>query len=196
MQYSDVDVSRKKFGDEVSTFLRAQSDWRERGVFLVYNEFPKLEFVFSCPQLKPPSIAFAVLLDFTNYDIEPPSVVFIDPFTRNSLLRKDIAVNFFQLNLPKDNPMLVPGMMIQPQDLLQGLPDDVPFFCIRGVREYHNHPTHTGDSWFLYRTRGEGRLSYLLDQLYNYSIAQISKHKVTLQPVLNFEYNIVLRQNE
>jgi hypothetical protein len=25
------------------------------------------------------------------------------------------------------------------------------FFCMRGVREYHEHPEHTGDQWLLYR---------------------------------------------
>jgi hypothetical protein len=26
-----------------------------------------------------------------------------------------------------------------------------PFLCLRGIREYHEHPQHSGDDWFLYR---------------------------------------------
>ena len=26
-----------------------------------------------------------------------------------------------------------------------------PFLCLRGFREYHEHPQHSGDEWLLYR---------------------------------------------
>jgi len=26
-----------------------------------------------------------------------------------------------------------------------------PFLCVRGIREYHEHPQHSGDEWLLYR---------------------------------------------
>jgi hypothetical protein len=26
-----------------------------------------------------------------------------------------------------------------------------PFLCVKGIREYHEHPQHDGDSWCLYR---------------------------------------------
>jgi hypothetical protein len=26
-----------------------------------------------------------------------------------------------------------------------------PFLCLRGIREYHEHPQHSGDEWLLYR---------------------------------------------
>jgi len=60
----------------------------------------------------------------------------------------------------------------------------IPFFCIRGIREYHNHPYHTGDAWLLYRGTGIGNLNYILDQLYNHSIALINGHNVTLTPAI------------
>jgi hypothetical protein len=28
-----------------------------------------------------------------------------------------------------------------------------PFVCMAGVREYHNHPSHVGDSWDNYKSR-------------------------------------------
>jgi hypothetical protein len=35
---------------------------------------------------------------------------------------------------------------------------EAPFLCIAGVREYHDHPGHSGDSWDLHRTTGAGRV--------------------------------------
>jgi hypothetical protein len=129
---------------------------------------------------------FCVEIDFTNFDVEPLSVRFIEPFTGEYLTRQQIGINFWQLNLP---PNFQPGMPIAPLDLLQGRPQDIPFMCIRGVREYHQHPAHTGDSWLLYRTTGVGSLGYILDQLYNYSIEQLQSYGVDLQ--VNIKYNQV-----
>ena len=28
-----------------------------------------------------------------------------------------------------------------------------PFLCLRGIREYHDHPQHTGDEWLLYKDK-------------------------------------------
>src|SRR5690606_10277866 len=64
-----------------------------------------------------------------------------------------------------------------PQELLQAHQDRVPFFCIPGVREYHEHPFHNGDSWLLYRKRGgEGSLCFLLDNLQLYGTSSLTSY--------------------
>ena len=177
LQYMEPEVSQIKFREEIGDFHKIRNDWREKGVFLIHEDYPIVEFMFTTPKLNPPAIAFAVRIDFTNYDIEPPSLKFICPFTKRMLNRQEILLKFFQIKIPDNvNPNVPIQNQIQHQDLLQG--NENPFFCIPGVKEYHDHPAHSGDSWLLYRTKGEGRLGFILDQLYNHSITLISSYQV------------------
>lgn len=41
-----------------------------------------------------------------------------------------------------------------------------PFLCLPGIREYHTHPSHLGDSWEGYRLRGTYRLRGIVDRVY------------------------------
>ena len=50
----------------------------------------------------------------------------------------------------------------------------MPFLCLVGVREYHDHPAHTGDAWWLHRKTGAGSLSHLLNVFHSYAIAPIT----------------------
>lgn len=185
IQYSSPAVSLSKFKKEVDGFRLIQEDWRAKGVFMINESFPVAEFIFVAAKIRPASVVFAVHIDFTNYDAEPPSIKFIDPFTRTVLKRRDIPINFWQFKMPNILNNHVPAeLQIQKQDLLQGGPDVIPFFCVPGVKEYHDHPYHTGDSWLLYRNTGIGNLNNLLDQLYNHSIVLINGHNVTLTPAI------------
>jgi hypothetical protein len=186
VQFTDIEVTKRKFKKELENFLRLENDWRLKGVFLIKDSFPLLEFLFTAPKLTPPSVVYCIRIDFCNYDIEAPSIRFIHPYTGAELTRQEININFWQMNLPANYQS---GMPVVPLDLLQGRPQDIPFICIRGVREYHNHPAHTGDSWLMYRGRGEGTLGYILDQLYNFSIEQLQSYGVDLQ--VNIKYNQV-----
>lgn len=174
VQYVEPEVTQIKYKKELSKFLEISSIWREKGVFLIYESFPVVEFMFTTPKLRPSAIAFSVRIDFTNYDIEPPSLKFICPFTGKILTRQEIPVQFLQVKFPEKMNDNIP-IQIQQQDLLQASsPNEIPFFCIPGIKEYHNHPAHTGDSWLLYRKNGEGGLGFILDQLYDHSIAGIA----------------------
>jgi len=161
LQITDPNVTKIKFDTEVSKFKTVELKYQAKGIICSKITFPNIYFIFAIPKLTPPIIAYSVRINFTNFDFEPPSVVFINPFTEELVKREEVPILFLQLikNLPF------------PVDLLQGAGNIQPFFCIPGVREYHNHSAHSGDSWFLYRTRGEGSLLFLLDQLYNNSIA-------------------------
>jgi hypothetical protein len=135
--------------------------------------------------VRPAVVAFAVSIDFTNYDIDPPSVQFIDLCSSKPLTTKEISVKFFQVvqtNPPIPNFPFVANAI---NPILVGEPDEFPFLCIPGVREYHNHPSHTGNPWLLYRTKGEGTLAFLIDQLYNHSIPFIRGFGVNMTVILN-----------
>ena len=115
-------------------------------------------------------------INYTNYDIEPLSVSFIDPFTGDLLQANQVLTNF-----SKKNGIDINGILIR-QPLLQfETPEGIPFLCVPGIREYHNHPFHTGDSWLLHRkSGGEGSLGYLIDKLYDYGISAISSFNIPI----------------
>lgn len=181
LQYMEPEVSLIKFKEEMDDFHKISNDWRIKGVFLIHKNYPIVEFIFTTPKLRPSAIAFCVQIDFTNYDIEPPSLKFICPFTKKVLTRREVPLQFIQINMPDKVDQNIQNN-IQGQDLLQG--DEVPFLCISGIKEYHDHPAHTGDSWLLHRTKGEGSLGFILDQLYYHSTARVVSYN------LGFLYNI------
>ena len=41
-----------------------------------------------------------------------------------------------------------------------------PFLCLPGIREYHSHSSHIGDTWDGYRLRGTYRLRDILERVY------------------------------
>jgi hypothetical protein len=71
---------------------------------------------------------------------------------------------------------------IQLSSLVQSnRPDDYPFVCLPGVREYHDNPAHTGDSWLLHRNSGEGSLAFILEKIWAYGVEPLSMYQVQLQ---------------
>ena len=187
LQYVEPEVSLIKFKEEIGNFHNISDDWREKGVFLIHEDYPIVEFMFTTPKLRPSAIAFCVQIDFTNYDVEPPSLKFICPFTKKILKIHEISTQFPQFNMPdKIDPSIPIQNQIKPQPLLQSHQNEAPFFCIAGIKEYHDHPAHTGDSWLLHRKKGEGSLGYILDQLYNYSTAIIVSYQFNIE----FTYKI------
>ena len=67
-------------------------------------------------------------------------------------------------------------------------PDEIPFLCLAGVREYHDHPAHSGDVWELHRRGGAGRLVRLLEIVDRYGLSPIAGLNVQLVPQVSFNY--------
>lgn len=169
-QYIDPEVTKLKFDKELDLFNASKVSQRKRGIILLDATFPNVYLAFSVVALKPVPIIFAVKINFENYDLEPPSVVFIDPFTFEA---QDKTIPFLR-KIP-NSP--------QPQNLVQKNKGKLPFFCIPGVREYHSHPAHTGDSWLLHRkVGGEGSLGFIIENLYNYGVVSIKNYQT---PIIN-----------
>lgn len=190
LQTVDPEVSRAKFEREVSAFRTLDSEYRQRGWLLLEAEFPRVLVAMAARQLKPPAVVCAVLLDYTDYDARPPSVRLVDPFTRApyradelpTILKRAVEQ---QASLPP-GIALPPGMqgrLVAEQPLMQWHePDEVPFLCLPGVREYHDHPGHSGDPWELHRHTGAGRLVRILEVVDTYGLRPISGYNVTLVP--------------
>ena len=181
----DPAVARAKFARELSDYRRQEDEYIRRGWWMVRAEYPEVFVVFGTPHLKPPSAIFGVLLDFTNYDFWPPSVKLVNPFTKEPFLWKELpAPARLHRSVPVQVPIPAPleamgvpaGQVInQVQTLMQSHgPDLVPFLCLAGVREYHQHPGHTGDHWLQYRRSGRGTLADILNTIYKYGVEPVT----------------------
>ena len=193
-QFVDPRVSRKKFDREIAEYRQIELDYRRQGWLLIRAEYPSVLVVLAAPQLRPPAIVTGVAFDYTNYDARPPSVRLVDPFTAEPYKAKDLPTHL-KRSVESGSP-LNPGLQLPPgaqarlviqqliqQPLMQWYgPDDIPFLCIAGVREYHDHPGHSGDAWELHRHYGAGRLVRLLGTITKYGVQPISDYQIVVQP--------------
>ena len=193
-QFVDPAVSRAKFDQEVAEFRHFASDYRQRGWFLTEADFPLITVLLATPGLQPPALVTGARFDYTNYDARPPSVRLVNPFTGVPFTAEQLptALNRALPVQPLQLPGLPEGGNIQmrgAQPLMQAAsPADVPFLCIAGVREYHDHPGHSGDAWELHRASGAGRLVRLLEIIHRYGVAPIRGYGVNLVPQVGFDF--------
>ena len=106
--------------------------------------------ILASNKTSPPAIVTAVHFDYTNYDAEPPSVRLVDPFSGRLLLNKELPIRLPRMIPGPEMFAPVPGapkvQLNAAQDLMGAhSPEDLPFLCIAGVKEYHDHPGHSGD---------------------------------------------------
>lgn len=178
--FVDPGVSKSKFDSEVEAWRKRAAEHGRRGLLLLDADFPKAFAVFALPSLRPAHLLFGVELDFQNYDIWPPSVRFADPLTRESWpdgMQTPIPVSIGAAIAPlfvrfRPDPANPGAFSIEPAVICQRNTGPA-FLCMRGVREYHNHPAHSGDSWLQYRGTGLGSLFYILDKLHEFSIGHL-----------------------
>lgn len=192
-QFVDPAVSRAKFDQEIAEFRHLEAEYRRRGWFLIDADFPHVLVLLGAPSVSPPAIVCGAAFDYSNYDAQPPSVRLVNPFTAEPYVAEKLPT---QLNraLPAQAVQL-PGLpqgnieMRAAQPLMQAASGgDIPFLCIAGVREYHDHPGHSGDSWELHRPSGAGRLSRLLEIIHRYGVEPIRGYGVNLVPQVGFDY--------
>jgi len=184
VQVVDPVVSQEKFDAELAAYRLLARKHQERGWWLLEAEFPQILVALLTSRLAPPAVVCGVLFDFTNYDLEPPSVRLVDPFTRRPYLNKELPTALLRQQVVQA-PGMPQGIQVQQvTPLMQAHgPDEIPFLCIAGVREYHEHPAHTGDSWLSHRGRGEGTLYSILSAIYQYGVQPIADYSVGLRVV-------------
>jgi hypothetical protein len=85
--------------------------------------------------------AFRARFDLSDFDLRAPSLEFRDAWTNTPL---NFGTMFRALEYEKQRQAHVVLLDDHPST-------HKPFLCIRGVREYHEHPQHSGDEWLLYR---------------------------------------------
>ncbi|MDY7229894.1 putative metal-binding protein [Hyalangium rubrum] len=85
--------------------------------------------------------AFGVRVLMDDYDQRAPSVTFRDPWTWELLSFDEMLRAILVDEKGNTRPVLVEAHPVTKQ----------PFLCLRGTREYHEHPQHSGDDWVLLR---------------------------------------------
>jgi hypothetical protein len=171
----DPDVSRRKVQREVD-FWKANSRHQERGWLLLnYDEIvPSMEIAFlakiatNAGSAFLPVIVCAIRLTYENYDLWPPSLTFIDMFSR---LPSKPHVRAFLSTPEGPRDVLIDGHPLTNQ----------PFLCLPGIREYHSHPQHTGDDWLLHRSAREGSVSTICDRIWRLMARNVLGLGVSIQ---------------
>lgn len=184
LQAVEPTISKAKFDLEVAQLLQASAHQAKRGILILGHEFPNVTLSFFCLKMRPAPLIFSVEINFINYDLEPPSVKFIDIFTGSPIKANQLIHQF-----PRKIGQVDMHLNLQPLIVAQA--DGIPFFCIPGVREYHKHPAHTGDNWLLHRgIGGEGTLGFIVEKLYQYGISAINGYQLQVtNPTLTVTFD-------
>lgn len=192
-QFVEPAVSRTKFDSELADFHALEDEYRQRGWFLLEAAFPRVVVLLASPRVAPPAVICAVAFDYSNYDAVPPSVKLVDPFSFEAYQAKDLPTTLNKSSPAQTVPLPGGGpgnlQLMGAQPLMQShSPEDVPFLCLAGVREYHDHPGHSGDVWELHRAAGAGRLIRLLEIIDRYGVEPIKGYSVNLVPQVGLQF--------
>lgn len=165
----DPAVSRQKFAREVET-ARALEYLHKQGIWILRSEYPIVFVAIVSQRNMPlvPGVLCAVHIDFTDYDVRPPSVRFVDPFSELPVAAHELKWGFPKAtNVVRD---AVSGEIVSAEFVpyVQSFDQNRPFLCVPGVREYHECSGHSGDSWFLHRGAKGCLLVHLLTMLQRY----------------------------
>ena len=189
-QFADPAVSRRKFNREIQEFCSQADEYRRRGWYLAHTRFPHALVILATAKTQPITILFGVSLDYSNYDAVPPSVRLVHPLTCEPYKLSELPTPLLRRLPERDSPGVAP-MELRVQPLLQAhSPDAIPFLCIAGVREYHDHPAHSGDHWELHRTSGAGRLIRLVEIISKYGLETIVGFGVQMVPRVQFNFGV------
>lgn len=187
MNVVDPEVTKLKLDREIELWHDSADVYRRRGWVILGRRDNEVDVAFLArltlgPQ-QVPLVVTCVRFDFTNYDVWAPAVEFIDPYTGDY------------------TPPLVPAVIETehgPRNLLIGNHPDTgrPFFCVPGVRQYHTHPQHSGDSWLLHRADREGALVTLCDRIWRAMVLNfvgLQMRLTTLPPAAGQPVELELR---
>jgi hypothetical protein len=193
----DPRVAREKYDRELARLCEQRCTLESRGIFLLGSSaYPLVDLFFAprhqlrvavpasqtgsglvLPQntfmaAEVPGLSarsFKARFDLADFDLRAPSVDFRDPWT-DEILRYETM--FRALEFEKDRKAHVVLLPDHPHT-------HKPFLCLRGIREYHEHPQHSGDDWLLYR--GSMNLFSIVMSLWRVSIDLIHAH-LAVQP--------------
>ena len=191
---TDPEVTLNKFQQELDLW-KLNSEHERRGWILLKADesLPSLEVAFlagisTSVGIRPlPIVVCAIRLTYENYDLWPPSLTFIDAFTRQPSVPHVRAF----VSTPEG-----------PRDvLINGHPTtNLPFLCLPGIREYHRHPQHSGDDWLLHRSSKEGSIYNICERIWRLMVKNIVGLNLIVQALpimpLQAQVNIQVTQGD
>jgi hypothetical protein len=184
-----LEVSRAKLADELAAWAKNAEVYRRRGWLLLHQADLEVHVGFvaqvAIGDLQAPIITAAIKLRYDNYDLWPPSLTFIDPLNAQP---KVPTVSAVERNEAGEVRNVLLGHPITQQ----------PFLCLPGLREYHEHPQHSGDDWLLHRNAGEGRLAVVCDRVWRRMVRNVLGLQVQLLslPGVGTQLQIALAQGD
>jgi hypothetical protein len=184
---TDPQVSRAKFTHEIALFQDQKEQYAKKGIWMLSVEYPDVLVAFATPKSQQVFVPFAALVNFTDYDARPLAVTLVHPCTRKALKLSEVLPqeipNCQSQTPPRIARFRIVGNQLVPDSILQGYDNDdpKPFLCMPGVRSYHEHPAHTGDSWWLHKNLGEGSLHNILHTLWKYGASNITGQNLALR---------------
>jgi hypothetical protein len=170
-------VSRSKLQSELDAWRRNEADHRRRGLVLLRADLDALVVEVAFLTLIPmgatqiPIVMPAIRLNYENYDLWPPALTFIDIFSGQAC------------KAPLEEA-LMPGPDGQARNVLMTNTSGKQFLCLRGTREYHEHPDHNGDLWTLYREERRGAIAVICERVLETMTGQVAGVAMQLQPGL------------
>jgi hypothetical protein len=177
----DPEISRRKLDRELAAWAVQAETYRQRGYFIVGRDDLTVDvgFMARLPIGAPSLAAMAVCarLDFGDYDMRPPSVVFIDFFTGTPIAPHVGAFDFRSTQRAPNG--LPPNLLIGEHPKTK-----LAFLCHVGVREYHEHHEHDGDDWLLYRDEPFGTLDAICDLIWSTMTRNIVGLQVNVQQLV------------
>ncbi|HLY61026.1 MAG TPA: putative metal-binding protein [Terriglobia bacterium] len=199
----DPAITRLKYDRELDQLASQRQLLESRGIFiLTSSRYPEIDFLLVPKHplrvivpviqqggiLLPPGTgrieevlnlsarAFRARFDLTDYDLRAPSLTFLDPWT-DAVLKYEAMFRAFEYEKERKVHLV----------LLDAHPDTrKPFLCLRGVREYHEHPQHSGDEWFLYR--GSVNVFSILLSLWRASLDLVHAHLMILSDRIQVQW--------
>lgn len=182
-------VSQAKLDAELADWRANEDVYRRRGWLLLRAEALQVNVGFvarvAVGDMQLPVVTATIELSYDNYDLWPPSLTFIDPLTGVRASPPVAALERI------DNGEV--------RNVLLGHPiTRQPFLCLPGLREYHEHPQHSGDDWLLHRNSGEGRLAVVCDRVWRRMARNVLGLQVTIQslPGMGTQLAIALAQGD
>jgi hypothetical protein len=171
----DPAVTRRKFQSELESW-KAHSQHQNRGWLLLSQDesVPSAELAFLAKVATSqgagplPIVVCAIRLTYENYDLWPPSLTFIDVFSRQTS-RPPVRAFVSTPEGPRD--VLIDGHPTTNQ----------AFLCLPGIREYHWHPQHSGDDWLLHRPGREGSISVICERIWRLMVRNVIGLHVSVQ---------------
>ena len=94
-------MSRAKFEREVAEYRSMEDTYVKRGWWLMQAAFPVVKVALLTTRTRPAMLALAVRIDFTDYDLRPLSVKFIDPFDD-----RELGFHELMTHLPRIDPAM------------------------------------------------------------------------------------------